>query len=127
MVLGGMPPLRGVVPLMTYQYHHAEVIRVIDGDTVELAIDLGNSIRWKGNFRLFGIDTPERGRPGFHEATAYLASLLASGLARVETHKPDKYGRWLVDLYVWVDHGELYVNRMMVVEGHAVEYSGGAR
>lgn len=112
---------------MTYEYRHAEVVHVVDGDTVALDIDLGNHVWWTGNFRLNGIDTPERGAPGFDEAKAFLEGLLAAPLVRVETFKPDKFGRWLADLYVGADHGELLVNRMMVVHGYAKEYLGGRR
>lgn len=112
---------------MSYIYRHIEVERVVDGDSVVLAIDLGNKITWRDSFRLMGIDTPERGKPGYTEAKDRLVDLLKNGVARVETFKPDKYGRWLADLYVWVDHGELYVNRMMVVDGYATEYYGGAK
>jgi micrococcal nuclease len=113
---------------MSYVYRHATVLRVIDGDTVEIEIDMGNKIKWRDKFRLMGIDTPERGQPGAREASYYLDNtLLVNQLHRVETHKPDKYGRWLADLWIGTDGGELHVNRMMIVEGHAREYHGGAK
>lgn len=112
---------------MSYEYRHVSVERVIDGDTVALAVDLGNKVTWRESFRLMGIDTPEHGQPGAAEATARLTALLAAGLARIETFKPDKFGRWLADIYVNTDGGELFVNRVMVVEGMAVEYFGGAK
>lgn len=75
-----------------------------------------------------GIDTPERGQVGYAEATAHLRGLLSIPLTRVETTKPDKYGRWLVDIWVApTQGGELHVNKMMVIEGHAKEYFGGAK
>lgn len=110
---------------MSFIYRHVAVERVIDGDTVVMAIDLGNKITWRDSFRLMGIDTPERGQPGYASATAYLAGLIGVGLSRVTTHKPDKYGRWLADLFIETDGGELHVNRLMVVEGYAKEYFGG--
>lgn len=113
---------------MSYQYRHVKVERIIDGDTVEMTIDLGNKITWRDNFRLYGIDTPERGQPLYHEATEYLSRLLMSGVTRIETFKPDKFGRWLADLYIdSLGGGELHVNRLMVVEGFAVDYAGGSR
>ena len=112
---------------MSYIYQHVKSVRVIDGDTVELAIDLGNRVTWQENFRLNGIDTPERGQPGFHAATDALFAFLQNGIARVETFKPDKYGRWLVDIYIPVDGGELLVNKTMVVVGYAVSYDGGKK
>ena len=112
---------------MSYVYRHVTVIRVIDGDSVVLSVDMGNKITWSENFRLNGIDTPERGRSGYADASTYLIQLLKDGLSRIETHKPDKYGRWLADLYVSVHGGEMLVNRMMIDAGHAVEYFGGAK
>lgn len=112
---------------MSYQYRHAELLRVIDGDSAWLRIDMGNRVSWSDNFRLNGINAPERGTPGAAEATAYLEGLLSNGIARVETFRPDKYGRWLADIYVGVEGGEMLVNKSMVIDGHAVEYDGGAR
>lgn len=112
---------------MSYTYHHAIVLRVIDGDTVELEIDMGNRIKWRENFRLYGIDTPERTSPDYRKATYHLTELLMNPLSKVETHKPDKYGRWLVDLYIPANNGELHVNKLMVVEGYAKEYFGGKK
>ena len=74
-----------------------------------------------------GIDTPERGQPGYTEAIDHLKRLLLMPLSHVQTHKPDKYGRWLVDLWVDIDGGVLHVNRMMVTDGHANEYHGGRK
>jgi micrococcal nuclease len=113
---------------MSYIYRHVNIVRVIDGDTVVLDIDLGNKIRWRDSFRLNGIDTPERGQPGHKEATIHLIDLLGNTLSRVETHKPDKYGRWLVDLYIHVGQGgDVHVNQLMIVGGHAKPYFGGTK
>ena len=112
---------------MSYQYRHVTVERIIDGDTACMVVDMGNKITWRENFRLMGIDTPERGQPGYGEASAHLANLVSGGLARIETFKPDKYGRWLADLYIHTSGGELLVNKLMILDGHAREYHGGAK
>lgn len=112
---------------MSYVYRHVVVDKVIDGDTVTLSIDLGNKITWKDNFRLNGVDTPERGQPGYADATTFLIQLLKDGVSRVETFKPDKYGRWLADIYVSVSGGEQLVNQQMIAAGHAKPYFGGAK
>ena len=114
---------------MSFVYRHVKVERVIDGDTVLLAIDMGNCITWRENFRLNGIDTPEKGMAGATEATEFLSKMLAKGLCAAETHKPDKYGRWLVDLYVPAGDGggELHVNTFMVFNGFAMAYQGGKK
>lgn len=112
---------------MSYQYRHVNAVRVIDGDTVRLDVDMGNNTWWTENFRLNGIDTPEKGAAGYAEATEHLASLIRNGVARIETFKPDKYGRYLVDIWIHVDNGELLVNRLMVLDGYAKEYFGGRK
>ncbi len=108
---------------MSYRYEHVKLMRVIDGDTVGLSIDLGNHIIWQASFRLAGINAPERGQPGYDEARKFLWDETKAGLSLVETFKPDKYGRWLAEIYV----GGVSVNAKMIVAGHAVPYSGGAR
>jgi micrococcal nuclease len=112
---------------MSYIYQHVSIERVVDGDTVAMTVDLGNKITWRENFRLMGIDTPERGQPGYVEASSRLTELIALGVSRIETFKPDKYGRWLADIWVAADHGELLINHLMVVEGHARAYFGGKK
>ena len=112
---------------MSYVYRHAKVIRVIDGDSIILSVDMGNKITWTESFRLNGIDTPERGKPGFSEASVFLIQLVKDGLSRIETYKPDKYGRWLADLYVSVTGGEMLVNYLMIEKGHAKAYFGGPK
>lgn len=112
---------------MSYDYKQVEVVRVIDGDTVVLNIDMGNHIHWKRDFRLRGIDTPERSHAGFVEATERLRELLANGISRTQTYKPSKFGGWLCEIFISVEGGEMLVNQMMVNEGHAVPYDGGKK
>lgn len=107
---------------MNYIYQKVKVVRVIDGDTIRLDIDMGNRITWTSNFRLMGINTPEKGQEGFATATEALKILVAGGLSRVETFKPDKWGRWLCALYIPANGGDLLVNQVMVTDGHAVSY-----
>ena len=112
--------------------YRAKLINVVDGDTVDLAVDVGFRVSITDRFRLLGINAPEMhgtSSPAGKEAKAALASMLAGvETLTIKTHKgQDKYGRWLADIYVNTDGGELLVNKIMVVEGHAVEYFGGAR
>ncbi len=113
--------------LEPFVYRNVTVIRIVDGDTVECMVDLGFRTRYQDNFRLTDIDTPERGKPGFHEASDYLESLLKKEGNRVEleTLKRDKYGRWLAEIRS-LTTGESF-NKMMITEGHAVPYYGGKK
>lgn len=111
----------------SFVYNHVDVVRVIDGDTVRLNIDMGNNICWAENFRLKGVDTPERGTQGALEATKFLKATLAEGVSRIETFKPDKFGRWLADIHIAVDGGDMLVNQLMITEGFGVPYFGGKK
>jgi len=102
-----------------YEYN-AIVVRVVDGDTVDLIVDLGFRMTTIQRFRLLGIDTPERGKPGFTEATNRMKELLAPGYGKIVTTKADSFGRWLVT--IWVKGMEESVNQKMLDDGFAVLY-----
>lgn len=110
---------------MALYNYAAKVERIVDGDTLDLTISVGFRWQFKDRFRLYGIDTPERGQPGWAEATAHLASLLPIGaLVTVRSYRPDahpkadSFGRWLVEIFI----GDMNVNQAMISAGHAVEY-----
>lgn len=78
---------------MTYQYP-AEVQRVVDGDTIILAVDLGFGI-WlrEQSFRLLGINAREKSQPGGIEARSHLMELLPHATRVILTSvKVDKFG-----------------------------------
>lgn len=109
---------------MTYHYY-ANVVRWIDGDTVELDVDLGFHLRYRDHFRLDGIDTAERGKPLAAEAKARAMSLAPVGApVHIGTTKGDKYGRWLA--VVWPEQG-MPVNSVLIEEGLAKPYYGGTK
>jgi micrococcal nuclease len=122
---------------MIYIYK-AELIRVVDGDTVDLIIDLGFDTSRKERFRLYGIDAPEMNTAEGKEAKAWLWEALQPleviyvQTIQLETKaKRDKYGRFLAVLYG--DLGDLRanlppktlavesINARMIVRGHAKE------
>ena len=111
-----------------YEYS-AELVRVIDGDTVVLRVDCGFRLHFEDRFRLYGIDTPEtRGvlvetkRKG-DAATVEVARLLALGPLTIKTYKPDKYGRWLAELFVHQADGVVVdVCQSLVAGGFAKVY-----
>lgn len=116
-----------------YQYR-AKVNKVIDGDTVELVVDLGFSISIVQRVRLYGVDTPElhskdpEERTRARAAVAYLLSILPpfGEWLTVETIKDntDKYGRLLAKL-VLAD-GKI-VNHLLIGGNYGAEYFGGKR
>ena len=83
--------------------YKVKLVKVIDGDTSDLEVDLGFRTYVEDRFRLYGINTPERGKPGYKEATDFCKQWFANnaGIAYIKSFKPyrDKYGRYLVALY----------------------------
>ena len=114
-----------------YEYAVKEKTKVIDGDTVDVVIDLGFDLSKKERVRLAGIDTPEsRTRDAEEkvfglEAKAYLTERLegSEGLI-VKTEKDGKYGRMLGWLF---DDDNRSINRDMVDLGYAWTYGGGTK
>ena len=111
-----------------YQYK-AEIVRVIDGDTVVADVDLGfNTWRRDEHLRLFGIDTPERRKEtmdGWRAAKDALAQRIEGReliICTVKNKRGDedvgKYGRYLVKIY----DGDHLVNDWMIEQGLAVVY-----
>ena len=83
--------------------YRAQVVRIIDGDTVDFSVDLGFNIRITIRTRLLGVDTPERGHVDFKKATLVLTNLLneqkdEEGYVIIKTEKTGKYGSWMVDI-----------------------------
>jgi micrococcal nuclease len=102
-----------------YEYR-ATLIRVVDGDTVWLDVDLGFDVRRKDSFRLYGIDTPELPSPEGVAAKDRLEQLLRGPIIlRTVKDKREKYGRYLAVLEV----NGVDVNQRLVEEGHAQPYT----
>jgi micrococcal nuclease len=81
------------------RYYPAELFRVIDGDTLELIVDVGFGIMTRQKFRLARVDAPEMGTPEGTMSKAFVQSFFDSGKeCQIESHKGDKYGRWIAEL-----------------------------
>lgn len=85
-------------PIRTFEY--CEVINVVDGDTLDAVVDAGFSIKTTHRFRLARINTPEKGQPGFKEATDFLRERVLNKPCTLVSQKIDKYGRFLADIIV---------------------------
>jgi micrococcal nuclease len=113
-----------------YEYKIKEVVKVVDGDTVDLNIDLGFNLTKKERVRLAGIDTPESRTRDLEEkelgleAKEFLKRRLSDGdNLKVKTEKDGKYGRMLGWIYI----SETNINKEMVQRGYAWEYDGGKK
>ena len=112
-------------------YYKVEILRVVDGDTVDVRMDLGFNVWHKCRVRLVGINAPESRTRDLEEkarglaAKDWLKDILDSAQSDIEmqSHGVGKYGRVLGELYI----NEVNINQLMVKEGHAKEYDGGKR
>jgi micrococcal nuclease len=115
-----------------FEYYVKEVTKVVDGDTIDVVIDLGFDISFSSRVRLAGIDTPESRTADKMEKALGLESkkFLADKIKSaknivIKTEKLDsseKYGRILGWLYLDGDGNS--VNHEMIEKGYAWGYLG---
>ena len=110
-----------------------KVTRVVDGDTVDIELDLGFKLSKKDRVRLTGIDTPESRTRNLAEkklgleAKEFLKAWCKAhkGDIIIHTESEGKYGRLLGALYS--SNSEQSVNDLMLEAGHAWPYDGGKK
>jgi micrococcal nuclease len=134
--------------------YQCELIKVVDGDTIDCFIDLGFNLKTKKRVRYMGIDTWEsRTRDKEEKAKGLLAKarnkeLLEGGVFKLKSFGTGKFGRVLGEIFVDpeivgehinecilspdskidLDHdGWVSVNDILIEEGHAYEYFGGKK
>ena len=115
-----------------YEYRVKKLTNVVDGDTIDVEIDLGFNVSYAQRVRLAGIDTPESRTTDKAEKVLGLESkeylklkLKDAKLIVIKTEKPDsseKYGRILGWLYV--DGNTISINDQMIEDGYAWGYLG---
>jgi micrococcal nuclease len=113
-----------------YSYRVKKVTKIVDGDTIDVLLDMGFDILYQQRVRLFGIDTPESRTRDKEEkkygllSKYFLKDALSNGKKiTIKTYKGDetgKFGRILGD--VWIDGKS--VNQTMCDKGYAVPYYG---
>ena len=114
-------------------------IKIIDGDTIDAEIDLGFDIKTQKRIRFAGINTPESRTRDLEEKARGLAAKdrvkqLLNGCDNIQlnSHGVGKFGRCLGEIMLdKVDGKEkmtlISLNKLLIKEGHAVEYNGGKR
>ena len=122
-----------------YNFRVTEINRVLDGDTIDVTIDLGFDLYKKERVRVAGVDTPEKRTKNLEEkalgieATNWLKEKLEGAISgddelSVRTELvggTGKYGRLLGWLYIGDEL--LSLNEQMIAEGYAHEYDGGTK
>ena len=116
-----------------YEYR-CKVVKIIDGDTVDVDIDLGFGV-WlkKERIRMYGIDTPESRTRDLEEkkygnaAKEFITGMLddEGGIVlKTRKDKEGKYGRILGELWRTTDFADKSINDYMIEKHHAVAYHG---
>lgn len=126
-------------------HYRASVIRVVDGDTLDVFVDKGFGDYTRQRVRLLGVDTPEmRPRKGSPDerlaekaaakaATERVEFLVGNKEIVIKTSKAGNFGRWLATVYLPEDvvtqlgrvsdgRERLSLNELLLEEGHATVY-----
>ncbi len=122
-----------------YNFRVIKVNRVVDGDTIDVTIDLGFDLNKKERVRIAGVDTPEKRTRDKEEkalgldATNWMKDKLDGAIKgedelviRTELKGGmGKYGRLLG--WIYIGDSDLSLNEQMITEGYAWEYDGGTK
>ena len=122
-----------------YNFRVTKIVKVLDGDTIDVLIDLGFDLYKKERVRIAGVDTPEKRTRDLEEkelgihATNWMKDKLTETIKGDEelTIRTElkggvgKYGRLLGWLYV--GDADVSLNEQMITEGYAWEYDGGTK
>ena len=137
-----------------FREYECELIKVVDGDTIDCWIDLGFKVKFKARVRYMGLDTWESRTRDLEEkkkgllAKARNKELLEQGIFKLKSFGTGKYGRVLGEIFISPDFvgehitecianpeskidlssdGWVSVNDILMEEGHAYEYDGGKK
>lgn len=114
----------------------AQLVRVVDADTIRLDIDLGLRI-WAHDqvLRLYGINAPEintdAGKAAAKATAGWFANLPRTIYIATfknpttDEDRVEKYGRWLAEVYAFEDMTAPSLNDYLVTNGHAIPYMVG--
>ena len=115
-----------------YEYRVKKVLKIVDGDTIDVDLDLGFDISFTQRVRLAGIYTPESRTTDKYEKTLGLEvkdklkkAIDAATTVVIRTEKPDsteKYGRILG--WIFLDGNPVSINQTLIDEGFAWSYMG---
>jgi micrococcal nuclease len=110
-----------------YEYN-AIVNRVVDGDTIDVTLDLGLEVFKKERLRLLGIDTPEVRTKDLEEkeaglkASKFVSEAIENKAVVIRTYKKGKFGRYLAEVLYLKDHKYVHLNDELIDLGLAKPY-----
>ena len=139
---------------LDFREYECELIKVVDGDTIDCWIDLGFKVKWKARVRYMGLDTWESRTRDLDEKKKGLAAkarnkeLLEAGKFKLKSFGTGKFGRVLGEIFVSPEYvgnhiteciaspdsgidlssdGWVSVNDILIEEEHAYDYHGGKK
>jgi micrococcal nuclease len=114
-----------------YEYIVKEIVKIVDGDTVDIVLDLGFDVYRKERVRINRVDTPESNSKDATEkklaieAKNYVSTwMINQKKIRIKTFKDDKYGRLLGEFY---GDGDVCLSDLLIDGGYAWAYDGGTK
>jgi micrococcal nuclease len=114
-----------------YEYIVKEIVKIVDGDTVDIVLDLGFDVYRKERVRINRVDTPESNSKDATEkklaieAKNYVSTwMINQKKIRIKTFKDDKYGRLLGELY---GDEDVCLSDLLINGGYAWAYDGGTK
>jgi endonuclease YncB( thermonuclease family) len=147
----GLQKVADATPAQLFTYR-ATIRKIIDGDTLDVAITLAPGFTRDLKLRLRGLDCPELSTAAGRAAKAFVEKLLSPGdEVIVCTTKPDKYERYLADVFVRESRAQsleskdrtsgsplpalgsqlgaapIFLNNLLLSARHAIRYDGGAK
>ena len=122
-----------------YNFRVVKINKVVDGDTIDVTLDLGFSLTKKERVRIAGVDTPEKRTRDLEEktlgidATNWMKDRLSQAIKSDEelTIRTElkggvgKYGRLLG--WIYIGDGTISLNEQMITQGYAWSYDGGTK
>ena len=122
-----------------YNFRVVEINRVVDGDTIDVTIDLGFDLFKKERVRIAGVDTPEKRTRNLEEkalgidATNWLKEKLEGAVNGdddliIRTELKGGVGKYVRLLgWCYIGDGDISINEQMISEGYAWSYDGGTK
>ena len=107
-----------------YEYY-TKIDKVVDGDTVDVFIDLGFSVWHKERIRLSGIDTAEKNTPLGKALKKFLVENLEGKMVKLQVSKPDKDGRYLG--VAFLKDSNISINDQLIKANLAKAYGGDSK
>ena len=117
-----------------YKYG-AKLLRVVDGDTADVMIDLGFNTWVKARLRFKGVDTWEKRTRNLEEKAKGIEASkftqkymeMKDGKFVIQSYGKGKYGRILAEIFIDIDGEETSLNKLLIENGHAYVYQGGKK